>query len=253
LDDEQLDELTTRVEKELPEPWDKGRGRKKKLSLRDAVAVSVAYIRHNCTEELLGERFDVSQPNISDKITYLTPLVADALEEFVPTEEDATEQVTGRVCLLDGSLGPCWSWGDHDELWTRKHGTTGHNFLIIATLLGDILFVSDPLAGSVHDMTAVEETPVGAILEHSGGVIADKGFQGSGYATPRKKPKKGELSATDKQENANISRLRAPVERAVAHLKAWRILHTDYRRPLKTYRTSFRAALGLFFFRIIFY
>jgi DDE superfamily endonuclease/Helix-turn-helix of DDE superfamily endonuclease len=252
LSNRQLDELVARVEKRLPEPWDKGRGRKKKLSLRDAVAVTVAYLRHNSTEELLGEWWEVAQSNISDKITYLTPLVQEALEEFIPTEEDAVEMVKGRVCLLDGSISPCWSWAGHSELWTRKHNTTGNNFLLIANLSGDVLYASDPVPGSMHDKTATEETPVGAILEHSGGVIADKAWQGSRYVTPRKKPKGGELSAADKRENTNISRLRMPVERAVAHIKAWRILHTDYRRPLRTYRTSFRAALGLFFFRLAF-
>ena len=47
--------------------------------------------------------------------------------------------------------------------------------------------------------------------------------------------------------NADVSSLRAPVERAIAHIKSWRILHTDYRRPLATYLTSFRAAIGLYF------
>jgi hypothetical protein len=42
---------------------------------------------------------------------------------------------------------------------------------------------------------------------------------------------------------------RAPVERAAATLKTWRILFTDYRRPLKTFRSSFRAAIGLYFFK----
>jgi len=42
------------------------------------------------------------------------------------------------------------------------------------------------------------------------------------------------------------------VEGAISHLKSWRILHTDYRRPLKTYLTSFRAAIGLFFFKAAF-
>lgn len=36
---------------------------------------------------------------------------------------------------------------------------------------------------------------------------------------------------------------------AVATLKAWRILFTDYRRPLKTFKSSFRAAIGLYFFK----
>jgi hypothetical protein len=44
----------------------------------------------------------------------------------------------------------------------------------------------------------------------------------------------------------------APVERAIAHLKSWRILHTDYRRPLHTYVTSYRAVVGLYFFKLNF-
>jgi hypothetical protein len=46
--------------------------------------------------------------------------------------------------------------------------------------------------------------------------------------------------------------VRAPVERAIAHLKSWRILHTDYRRPLRTYVMSYRAAVGLYFFKLNF-
>lgn len=162
------------------------------------------------------------------------------------------ELVTGRVCLLDGSLGPCWSWDGRRELWTRKHGTTGHHFQAITDLNGDVFFVSDPVPGSVHDSVAITITPVADILTHASGVIADKGYQGCGYVTPRKKPRGGELSVNDKKENANISRLRAPVERVIAHLKSWRILHADYRRPLKTYVTSFRAAIEPFFFKASF-
>jgi hypothetical protein len=36
---------------------------------------------------------------------------------------------------------------------------------------------------------------------------------------------------------------------AVATLKTWRILVTDYRRPLKTFKSSFRATVGLYFFK----
>jgi hypothetical protein len=45
--------------------------------------------------------------------------------------------------------------------------------------------------------------------------------------------------------NNQVSSLRAPVERAVADLKTWRILFTDYRRPLKTFLSSFHTAIGL--------
>ena len=128
LDDEELDDLVMRVEKLLPKPWNKATGRPKKLSLRDAVALTCAYKRQNIIQEVLGAIWDVSQEVVSEVITAMTPLIKEATREFVPTPEDAVTTVTGRVCLVDGSLDPCWSWESHDELWTRKHGTTGHNF-----------------------------------------------------------------------------------------------------------------------------
>jgi len=33
------------------------------------------------------------------------------------------------------------------------------------------------------------------------------------------------------------------------YLKTWRILFTDYRRPLGTFASSFRTAIGLYFFK----
>ena len=68
--------------------------------------------------------------------------------------------------------------------------------------------------------------------------------------TPKKKPKGGKLLAWQKELNAQVSSYRAAVERLVAHFKGWRIFHTDYRRPYRTYHDAFDAARGLFFFAI---
>ena len=56
--------------------------------------------------------------------------------------------------------------------------------------------------------------------------IGDKGYQGSDFITPFKKPQGGELLDWQKEFTAEVNKLRAPVERAIAHLKSWRILHT---------------------------
>ena len=92
------------------------------------------------------------------------------------------------------------------------------------------------------------EGEVEEILDLAGSVVADKGFQGSGYVTPAKKPLDRELYTREHEYNNQVSSIRAPIERAVAHLKAWKILFTDYRRPLNTFLDSFRAAIGLYFF-----
>ena len=57
--------------------------------------------------------------------------------------------------------------------------------------------------------------------------IGDKGYQGSGFITPFKKPQGGKLLDWQKEFNAQVNRLRAPRLSAIAHLKSWRILHTD--------------------------
>ena len=246
----QMQELVRRVQEKLVEPWHKKVGRPKSCRLHQAVEIACMYLRHNGTQEFLGDLRNISQPTVSRIVTMLVPIVKSVLEEFVPDAQEAIEMVNGRVCLVDGTITPCWSYEDHDELWSRKHGTTGFNAQLICLLNGDAVYISDPLPGCTHDAKAFTTTPVAEIVEKSGGGIGDKGYQGCGIVTPRKTPPGGELSKGDKANNAVISGLRAPVERLVAHFKSWRIFHTDYRRPYRTYRDAFDAARGLFFFSI---
>jgi transposase len=247
----QMQELVARAGKVLTEPWNKPVGRPKSLGLYGAVEVACMYLRQNGTQEFIGDLRDVSQATVSRIVTVLVPIIKAVLEEFVPDARDAIQVVKGRVVLVDGAITPCWSYADHRELWSRKHGTTGFNAQLVSLLDGQAVYISEPLDGRTHDATAFTETDVAEIVRHSGGGIADKGYQGcDGLATPRKKPKGGELGKRDKECNAEISALRAPVERLVAHFKNWRIFHTDYRRPYRTYRDAYDAGRGLFFFSI---
>ena len=45
----------------LEEPWDKGNGRPRELTLREALIVASGYARNNITEEVWAEIFDVDQ------------------------------------------------------------------------------------------------------------------------------------------------------------------------------------------------
>ncbi len=251
LNAEQLDELEERVAELLEKPWRKGKGRQKELSLREALIVTCGYKRNNITEEIWAEIFDVDQSTISRYITFLTPLVDQATAEFRPDAQEAADAIRGAVALVDGTLWPCWSWAGERELWAGKYKTTGHGSLIITNLRGDIIYVSEPVPGNQHDMRKLQGSECEKILKLAGGVIGDKGFIGTDYiTTPVRKPQGRELYMREHDYNNQVSSLRAPVERAVADLKTWRILFTDYRRPLRTFLTSFRAAIGLYFFKL---
>ena len=106
LDSAQLDELEQMISELLGEPWDKGNGRPRELTMREAGIVSCGYVRNNITEEIWAEIFDVDQSTISRHITFLTPLIEQATAELRPSAEEATEVTKGAIALVDGTL---WS------------------------------------------------------------------------------------------------------------------------------------------------
>ena len=247
---EQPDEPEERVAGLLAGPWDKGTGRPRELTLREALIVSCGYARNNITEEIWAEIFGVHQTTISRYIAELTPLTDRATEEFRPAAEEAAEATRDAIALAGGTLWPCWSRDGEGKLWSGKYKTTGHGSLIVANLQGRITFVSEPVTGNRHDMAKLKGSAVETILENAGGVFGDKGLIGTDYiTTPIRKPKCRRLLPWEHEWNNQVSSFRAPVERAVAALKTWRILFTDYRRPLRTFKSSFRAAIGLYFFK----
>jgi len=138
----QMQELVRRVNEALDEPWDKRTGRPKSLGLYKAVEAACMYLRQNATQEFIGETRETSQPTISRYAAVLIPLVKAVLEEFVPDAKEAIEIVKGRVVLVDGTLTPCWSYKEHQELWNGKHKTTGFNAQLISLLDGTAVWIS---------------------------------------------------------------------------------------------------------------
>jgi len=125
--------------------------------------------------------------------------------------------------VVDGTLIPIDRVAADRPFYSGKHRRHGMNLQVIASPTGDILWVSGPLPGSVHDKKAEWIWGVLAELEAAGLVtLADKGYQGSTYA---KVPYKGKNKPeSQKIANRAHAQLRAPGERANAQLKTWRIL-----------------------------
>ena len=215
------------------------------LGLGNSLVVTLTYLRRNRVQWELAETYGVSQSTISRAITVITPLLVRALARFVPVAEDL---VAGRQYLVDGTLLPCWSWAAHRGLYSGKHKTTGMNVQVVCTLDGELVWISDPIEGARHDVFCLDES--GALDGlNSGDWTGDKGYVGRAMITPIKKTTtRQELLDWQKTFNTAINKTRAVVERVIANLKNWRILHTDYRRPLDTFRTTISAAIGLMFY-----
>ena len=213
------------------------------LGLFRCIQVTLLTLRHNLTQELLADILMVSQATISRVVAVYTPLIAEALQACVPSVGDLDPD---RQYIIDGTLAPCRSWHDRPELYSGKHHTTGVNLQVACTLAGHLAWISPPLPGSVHDAKAIKESGFLETLDTTTH-IGDKGYIGLGMITPAKKPAHGELTNTDRRNNTTINRVRYLIERVIANLKTWRVLHTDYRRPYNTFETTIQAVTGLIF------
>ena len=125
--------------------------------------------------------------------------------------------------VIDGTLIPIDRVAADRPFYSGKHRRHGMNLQVIAGPDGDIVWVSGPLPGAVHDLAAARIWGIVRDLAACGLIVlGDKGYLGEdGIRTPyrgRNKP------ASQKEANGAHARLRAPGERANAQLKTWRIL-----------------------------
>lgn len=246
---EQVTGLVNLVEDYL-EGWQPACGRHHEMELFDGVLATLFYYRHNCSQHVVGAVFGVSQPTISRVITILEEPIAAVLDREVP---ELVEVIIGRVVIPDGTLIPTRNRARHPELYSGKRHRSGAAVQVLSSTEGRLCHVGEPLAGATHDITAFRETALAAVLDehmHDNLVIADLGYLGEPVCTPAKKPPKGELSPAQIDANKHLSGIRSAVERAIAHLKNWKILATGYRRPLRKLAPCLVAVTALEFYRL---
>ena len=125
--------------------------------------------------------------------------------------------------VLDGTLVPIDRVAADRLFYSGKYQKHGMNLQVIASLGGEILWVSAALPGSVHDKKAEWIWGVLDELEAAGLVtLADESYQGAAHA---KIPYRGKSKPeSQKQAKKAHAKLRSLGERANAQLKCWHIL-----------------------------
>jgi hypothetical protein len=230
--------------------WHPACGRRREMELFDAVVATLFYFRHNCSQEVTGVVFGVSQSTISRSVNALEEPIAAVLDCEVP---ELVDVITGWVVIPDGTLIPTRNRAAHPELYSSKRRRSEAAVQILSVTDGRLCHVGDPVAGSIHDVTAFRETGLAGVLaEHMNAdmVITDLGYLGEPVVTPVKKPPKGELSPAQTEANKHLSDICCAVERCIARLKNWKILATGYRRPLRKLAICLAAVAALEFYRL---
>lgn len=222
--------------------WVKPNEKPRKLSLSQGLKMTLIYHRHNLTEELLADFFDVSQPTVSRPINTVEKALLHVLEPLTKPLSEALNQPGSLV--VDGTLIPVWNWRSLGKTnFSGKHKRAGFNHQVICTLDGKLLAITEPLPGARHDAYAFRTHRLDRYLDSS--TLADKGYVGLGLATPTKRRPGVKTGAQVKKVNRVINRLRSVVERVIAQVKTWRVLHSGFRRPLRVYGRVFSVVRGV--------
>jgi hypothetical protein len=250
LDQEQVDwlheQLTLMIE------WDAPTGRPRAMTLYMALVMILFALRQNLAVDVLGEVFGCGAATVERYQEELEPLIDMVL---TPLYEEIREQSLGGAALVDGFVVPIGERDGVEGLYSKKKGFCGQNVQAVATLSGRLADVGDPCPGSMHDSRAFVESGIAArwakAYKPDGmGMTGDKAYQGTGINSPYKKPPGRELSVAHLRCNKSLNSLRAAVERAIAHLKCWKVLKTGFRRSLEEFPAVLRTVAKLEVFRV---
>jgi hypothetical protein len=199
-------------------PW-------RKLSPGQQALLVLAYLRKGETFAELAAGFSVGTTTAWRYVNEVTDLLAARAPSLRKAARDAARAGYAYV-VVDGTLIPIDRVAADRPFYSGKYKKHGMNLQVIASPDGEVLWVSGPLPGSVHDKKAEWIWGVLDELEAAGLVVlADKGYQGAAHAKVPYKARKGrKILESEKIANKAHARLRSPGERANAQLKTWRIL-----------------------------
>ena len=208
--------IIRRHRKKIGSPW-------RKLSTGQQALLVLAYLRKGETFADLAAGFGIGTSTAWRYVTETTALLAARSPKLRQALAGAKKAGHAYV-IIDGTLIPIDRVAADRPFYSGKHRRHGMNLQVISAPDGEILWVSGPLPGAVHDLTAARIWGILRELATAGLItLADKGYHGAGdhVLTPyrgRNKP------ASQKDANRAHAQLRSPGERANAQLKTWRIL-----------------------------
>ena len=232
--------------------WQQPKGRRRVVGLYRAVVLTLFLLRHDNAQDVAGELFGCSQATVSRVFRRIRPL----LEQVTAARAaEVATQARRSAVLIDGFIAPTSERAARDDLFSGKHRLCGMNVQVVADTVGRLIDTGSPIGGSRHDSVAFDASGITQrwadhLVEDGPGMLADKGYQGCGPATPYRKPPDRGLTDVRKACNTALNSIRAAVERAIAHLVNWKILDIGYRGRLSEFPDVLRTVTNLEIYRI---
>lgn len=193
----------------------------------------------------MGQIFQVDEAIVYRAIRRIAPLAERILKinpKRLLTENDL------NILIVDATEQRIERPKNQRDYYSGKKHTHTIKTEIVTNAKGKILRVSKPYEGRTHDFE-IRKTE-GALPAIP--ILADSGYQGlqnehsAAVILPKKKPKNGSLSASERARNTKLARCRIVIEHTFTHLKKWSILIARYRGQLEHYSQIFQIIAGIY-------
>ena len=238
-----------------------GGGRKPKLSIQQQIILTLVYLRHLTTFQLLGIQFGVSESTANDTFNYWLPILKELLpssliEQVKKNESDyetVKEILTEYELIVDSYEQVRERPGNNKEQEKYYSGKSSkHTFKSQIIILPDASDIVDVIAGEPgpkSDITLFRENR--DIFDPEQKFKGDLGYQGEDLiATPIKTPRNGKLTSDQKKENQEFSAKRILVEHRSRSVKIFRVVQERFRLNPQKYDQVILTICGLVRFRI---
>ena len=231
-----------------------GAGRKHALDLADRLLMLLIYYRTYTTHAFLGFLFAIDDSAVCRNINPLQPLLAGIFR--IPERRIRLDPEEMRELFFDATERPTRrpEVGQRAYYSGKKKRHTIKNQVVTARRTKPpgpgpkpqrlrIAAVSGSFPGSVHDKKVYDKARV--ITPPDARRTGDTAYIGTPLETPTRKPRGGELTASQKEGNRKVSRRRIVAEHAIGKMKVWRIASERYRNPTRRHTLIMKNVAGL--------
>jgi hypothetical protein len=235
----------------------KGGGRKPILSIPEQVCLCLFYLRHHPTFEILGIQFGISKTEANDTMHYwlnifqelLPASLLDEVERGGVDHSEMQEYLEQFELIVDSFEQTRERPGDNkeqEEYYSGKKKQHTFKSQIITLSKGqDIVDVIAGEKGPTSDINIFKEQELKFSSEQE--FVGDKAYVGANnMQTPHKKPRGGELTKEQKEENKKLSSTRRIfVEHVIRLLRIFRVAQERFRLKPSTYEKIIFVVCGL--------
>jgi hypothetical protein len=238
-----------------------GGGNHPKLSEELQIILTLVYLRQHPSFQMLGLLFQVSESTAHNIFNYWLKILEEELPESIleqvkksPEEKILIlEELEKSELIVDSAEQAIERPSDYQEQKKYYSGKqkrhTFKNQFIVLPKGRDIVDVVVAKPGPMSDIKICRE--VLNIFEPQQGFCGDKAYvEESRISTPSKKPKNGELTELEKEENKALSSEIIFVEHLIRVVKIFKVIQERFRLQKKRYQSVILTVCGLVRLRI---